>query len=244
MSRQTPSWIWPLALVVVAAIFALTAYTIFVGMARAPVQAARLGGEALANIASAFRAGTVETRFRTFTRGVTGSSRLQFSDLDAVESFERTESSTVLWGALALPDVVVEATVPVSYTFYLDLEEVWRLDLTGNRLTVSVPPIRFNPPAPDVSELRVRVVEDSVLRDSEQVVDALRARLTPLLQDRARDNVELVREVGRRRAELFVRDWILQDFPLAEDLRVDVVFEDEEPKQRLAPDSSGSRRGD
>ncbi|MEE2775329.1 MAG: hypothetical protein VYE73_00975 [Acidobacteriota bacterium] len=35
--------------------------------------------------------------------------------------------------------------------------------------------------------------------------------------------------MGRRRAELFVREWILHDFPHAEDLRVDVVFADEEP---------------
>lgn len=227
VSRQN-NWAWPLAFVAVAAIVAGTVTFVFVGIARAPGDALRSGGEALADIARAFRDQTVESRFQSFTTRIGGSSHLQFSELESVESFERKESATVLWGALALPDVVVEATVPVTYTFYLDLQERWRLDLEGSRLTVSVPPIRYNAPAADVSELKMQVVEDSVLRDSEEVAEALKARLTPLLEARAAESVELVREVGRRRAELFVREWILHDFPAAEDLRVDIVFDDED----------------
>jgi len=36
-----------------------------------------------------------------------------------------------LQGALALPDVVVEARAPVAYTYFLDLDMEWRFRLEG-----------------------------------------------------------------------------------------------------------------
>jgi len=46
-----------------------------------------------------------------------------------MEVFERTDSATVFWGQLALPDVVVRARAPFEYTYYLDLNKTWELTL-------------------------------------------------------------------------------------------------------------------
>ena len=37
--------------------------------------------------------------------------------------FRREDRATVLWGQLELPEVIVEATAPVQYTYYLDLDD-------------------------------------------------------------------------------------------------------------------------
>ena len=49
--------------------------------------------------------------------------------------------------------MVVAATVPVEYTYYLDLDESWDFVLREGTLVVLAPEIRFNTPALDVSRL-------------------------------------------------------------------------------------------
>ena len=75
--------------------------------------------------------------------------------------------------------------------------------------------------------------EDSLLRDEDEAIENLRVLVTGLARQRARENVELVREVGRRRVEDFVRTWLGNEFPDADRLRIDVVFADEEPREGL-----------
>jgi hypothetical protein len=157
-------------------------------------------------VAAAFRVGTVTTTFRGYATEVAGTSRLQFAELRQEESFERRDSEAVLWGALALPDVVVEARAPVTYTYFLDLDKEWRFRLEGRDVLVVVPPVEWNRPSVDVSALRFEVREGSVLRDEQLVLDRLRGELTPLLDRRARQHVPLVREAGAAQGRGVRRD--------------------------------------
>jgi hypothetical protein len=141
----------------------------------------------------------------------------------------------VLWGALALPDVVVEARAPVTYTYFLDLDKEWRFKLQQDVVDVTVPPVEWNRPAPDVSALRFSIREGSVLRDEQLVLDRLRAELTPLLDRRAKQHVPLVRETGRRKVEAFVETWLVQRFADGKQYRARVVFADEAPPPRRKP---------
>lgn len=215
------------ALVTIVAILAVAALLIFRSLARAPSDTVREGGEALATLARAFREGRVLTELHGFATRVSGTSRFQFATLETEEVFRRTDSTRVLWGRLPLPDVVVEARVPVATTYYLDLEEPWHLEIDGSMILVEVPPIRFNRPAVDASAFTIRVREGSLLRDEEAVRRNLQSALGELLRERARENVALVRETGRRRVEEFVRGWLLAEHPGSEGSRILVRFEDE-----------------
>lgn len=182
----------------------------------------------LRDMAQAFRSGTVTTSFRSFATEVRGQTYLQFSTLEQMEQFERSEAASILWGQLALPDVVVQATAPVQYTYYLDFNEEWLFQLEGRELEVVAPVIRFNRPSIDPSRLEWDVKEGSLFRDEEPVREALRAGLTTMAEARARDNIPLVREIGRRQTETFVTNWLLRTFgDQAEDLEVKLVFRDE-----------------
>ncbi len=178
-------------------------------------------------IADAFRTGTVTTTFTSYATEVSGSTFLQFATLKQVEVFERRDTSTVLWGQLALPDVVVEARAPVEYTYYLDLNKPWSLRLEKNVVWVTAPRIEWNAPAIDASAIRFEVREGSVFRDEGLAMDSLRAGLTEMARIKARQNVPLVREVGRRKTEEFVENWLVRGFSDGETYRARVVFADE-----------------
>ncbi len=202
--------------------------------------AASAAVDGLERIAEAFATGTVTTTFRSYATQVSGNSYLQFATLDEQERFERTDAASILWGQLDLPDVVVEATAPVQYTYYLDLNDPWHFEMTDTKVRVIAPQIRFNRPSLDASQLEWNVKSDSVFRDEEAVREALRAGLTAMAEQRARDNVPLVREIGRRRTQSFVETWLLGAFgDASQELTVEVKFLDETtPFPDLAPSTS------
>jgi hypothetical protein len=183
----------------------------------------------LKSVAEAFKSGNVTTSFSSYATEVSGTTFLQFATLRQTEVFERKDATTLLWGQLALPDVVVEARAPVEYTYYLDLNKAWTLRLEGDVIEVAAPPIEFNTPALDASALRFEVREGSVFRDEAAVVEQLRVGLSDLAKLRARQHVALVRETGRHRTEQFVETWLARAFTDGAHHRARVRFPDEAP---------------
>ncbi len=229
---------WPVAfsLVVISAMLIGAGLYVFKSLRDAPGDAVDKSRELLQDlrsVAEAFRQGTIETRFTSYATSVSGSSFLQFATLHQTEVYTRTDEASVLWGQLELPEVVVSATVPVEYTYYLDLEERWNFRIEGRTLTVETPEIRFNRPAIDVSGMRYEVRQASLLRDEEQAIEQLQKGLTRLSLARAREHIQLVREVGRRETEEFVASWLARSFGDGEDYILRVVFPDERPDLRL-----------
>ena len=236
---QHAAWALAVAVIAVALIVTGGALYVFRSARSLPAEVAESGRKALSElreVAAAFRTGSITTTFRGDATSVAGTTRLQFAELRQEELFERRDAAAVLWGALALPDVVVEARVPVTYTYFLDLDKEWRFKLHEDVVDVTVPPAEWNRPAPDVSALRFSVREGSGLRDEQLVLDRLRAELTPLLDRRARQHVPLVRETGRRKVEAFVETWLVQRFADGKQYRARVVFADEpKPPSPQAP---------
>jgi hypothetical protein len=214
---------WPLVVAILGlAALGLAAF-VFYQSKRLPLDLIEEGS----SLARAFRSGTVTTRFISYATEVSGENRLQFATLKEMEVFERTDSATVLWGQLKLPDVVVRARAPVEYTYYLDLNEPWELTLEGGTVTVHTPEIRFNSPSIDVSEIHYEVASGSMLRDEDVALQNLARGLSGLAKQRAQQNIALVREVGRKKTEEFIRNWLLAQYGDADAYRVEVIFADE-----------------
>ncbi|MFQ5349906.1 MAG: hypothetical protein ACE5EG_05625, partial [Thermoanaerobaculia bacterium] len=93
---------------------------------------------------------------------------------------------------------------------------------------VRAPPIRFNRPAIDASEIQYEVRASSLLRDEEAALEQLKQGLSVMSERRAEDNIVLVREVGRSKVREFVERWLAGSFGDAEEYRVVVRFADEE----------------
>ena len=235
--RTRSQVLWPLAFItlILGMVVVIVVGYVIIRLTQVPgdmVESGRELGraavESVERIARAFRTGSVQTSFVSYATEVSGSAFLQFATLDQTEVLERTDSASLLWGRLRLPDVVVEARVPVRYTYYLDLEDDWQLALDGTTVTVLAPGVRANRPAVDASAIEYRVQGDSILRDEEAVLEQLRLRITDQLAARAGENIALVRELGRRRTADFVRTFLLAQFGEdVEDYRIEVHFRDE-----------------
>lgn len=206
----------------------------------AMIRVRSLGGTAesaligVRDFAAAFRSGTVETTLRSYATTVRGVSRFQFAELKQTESFERTDTASIAWGAIPLPDVVVEARGNVVYTYVLDFQKRWDITLTDGRVDVVAPAPEFSPPALDPSTLTIETRKGSVLRDEEAVRKSLQAGLSGLLQQRAREHLPLVRETGRKSTEEFVRNFLVSNYDGAAGLPIRVRFADE-PATRPSP---------
>lgn len=179
------------------------------------------------HIADGFKTGQVETTLRSFATQVQGVSRLQFAELRQLESFERTDRSSIAWGAIPLPDVVVEARGAVVYTYVLDFQKRWDLSLSEGRVDVTAPAPEFGTPALDPSTLTFEIKRGSVLRDEAAVRSALQAGLSGLLDQRAREHLPLVRETGRKATEEFVRKFLVSQYDDTAGLSIRVRFADE-----------------
>ena len=184
-------------------------------------------GRQAISVARAFREHNVRKEFLSSSVTLTGTSRLQVATLDEHETFRRKESDSLMWGLIALPGTVVQADVPVQYTYYLDFHGSWEFQQENESVAVFPPPITPNRPAPDVSKLVFYTLEGHVWQDDKAVRDRLQSSLSASLRERALEHVALVREIARRQIEEFVGKWMADSFSDGKSFHVKVVFPDE-----------------
>ena len=174
-----------------------------------------------------FASETLQTRFLSFATQVSGSQRFQFATLRQNEQIEKRSSATLFWNKLQLPDVVVRATVPVEYTYYLDLNPPWQFRKTGGVLEVIVPVPGHNEPSANLSELRFEVKEGSLFRREQLVVDGLKDSMMDFLRQRANENLSAVKETGRRETKKFITQWLATSAADENITDVRIQFQDE-----------------
>lgn len=185
--------------------------------------------KALVDVASAFNQKTITTSFISYATSIRSSQYLQFATLRQTEVFTQTDQASTGFGYIPLPDVIVEARAPVEYTYYLDLNAKWEFVLKDNVLYVLAPRIKFNKPAVDASEISYEVKKGGVFRGKDQAQENLKKSITSLTQQKARDNIGLVRESGRKQTTDFVEKWLMKNFADGTNHPVKVYFPDEPP---------------
>ncbi|MEM9253740.1 MAG: DUF4230 domain-containing protein [Planctomycetota bacterium] len=193
------------------------------------------------DLLNAFTTTQVQTRLISHVDRTLGTSRMQLVEHHTVEEITRT-SQRRLFNRVDLPEIVTSVRVPTTYVYTTDLGELHAIDYddeTG-RLRIVLDDLEPGRPAPDVSAMAFRQ-EGSWLRFSEDdELDALKASLTELLNDRARQHTGGVRAEAREQAERFFVGFFDQhgeSLGTPEVSDVDVVFADElEPRPDVNPD--------
>lgn len=222
---SSPWWVWPLTFVIVTALFIGGAVYVFTSLLSVPGDVAKGGLEMFRELMASLGQREVVIRFQSYATEIQGSNRLQFATLEQMEIFDRRDESPLPWGEL-LPEVVVEARAPVTYTYYVDFDDPWQFEIEDRTVRVVAPRIQFNKPSIDASEIRFETRVSSVFRDEEAAMAELKAGLTQMSQVRARESIHLVRELGRAQIEGFVGNWLTQSFG-SDDYHVQVLFADE-----------------
>jgi hypothetical protein len=190
-------------------------------------QLVRQVGEEARQVAAAFRQGSISTTFTSYATELNGSQHLQFATLNQQELFTRTDDASVAFGYIPLPEVVVEAQAPVTYTYYLDLNAAWDFRLEDGVIYVEAPEIRFNKPAVDVSRMTYETKKKSLLRDTDEAMENLKRSITWMSYQKARSNIGLVQETGRKQTEMFVENWLSRMFVDGKKYPVKVRFRNE-----------------
>ena len=228
------SWAWPVAwMVTILALLSAGIY-VFKSCRDLPVEtlnnAGKLAeqvGRNAQRVAAAFKQGTITTTFTSYATTLSGSQYLQFATLSQMETFTRKDESSMAFGYIPLPDVIVEATAPVSYTYYLDLNAHWEFQVRDGVLLVVAPDIKFNKPSVDASRITYEVKKNSLIRNTSDAVENLKDSITWLSIKKAQSNIDLVRETGRHQTETFVHNWLVKTFTDGKDYPVKVTFGDE-----------------
>lgn len=186
-------------------------------------------GQRVQKVAGAFKQGTITTTFTSYATSLSGSQFLQFATLSQQEIFTRTDESSLLFGYIPLPDVIVQASAPVTYTYYLDLNAPWDFLLRDGAIWVTAPDIKFNKPALDISRITYEVKKDSHFRSTSEAMENLRSSMTWMTYRKAQANIELVRDAGRKQTEMFVENWLAKSFADGKNYPVKVRFRNEKP---------------
>lgn len=167
---------------------------------------------------------TAQTRFMSYATTVTALKRLELAQVNQIEIFERSSRMQILWQQLQLPDVVVRATVPVEYRYYVELNNDWKISMNGSVLNVVAPALITGTPSPDISNLRFEVRKGSLFRNERRVEKALQAELTALLEERAKATSTLAKEPARKQIISLARQWLKSESKEAD---IHVRFADE-----------------
>jgi hypothetical protein len=190
--------------------------------------------EAAEDLARAFKTGTIRTEFLSYATELRPASRLQVAEVEQVEVIARKDSRAAFWNLLQLPDVEVSVRVPVTYIYYVDLREDWQFSLEGRTVRVTVPELRHNPPAPDISGMEVKETRSILRFDEDDVKQQVMDGLTEELNARAERNVHNlnIHATARESIEDFVSAWLtgaLASYGVenAGAYKVEVLFRDE-----------------
>ena len=227
-------WAWPVTWMVISATLVGGGIYVFKSCRDLPGETiektsklAQNLGEQAQKVASAFKQGTITTTFTSYATTLSGSQYLQFATLNQRETFTRKDESSLLFGYIPLPDVIVEASAPVTYTYYLDLNAHWEFLLRDGVIWVTAPDIRYNKPALDISRITYEVKKDSRFRNTSEAMENLRSSMTLMCYKKAQTNIELVRETGRKQTETFVENWLAKSFADGKQYPVKVRFRSE-----------------
>jgi hypothetical protein len=225
------AWAWPVASMVIALLLVSGALYVFKSCRDLPVETIEKTGKLvnevgsrLRDVAAAFNQGTITTTFTSEATTLSGSEYFQFATLSQHEVFTRKDEASTGFGYIPLPDVIVEATAPVTYTYYLDFNARWDFQLKDGVIYVTAPDIKPNKPAVDASRITFEVKKNSMFRNTTEAMNNLKSSITSLSYQKALTNISLVRETGRAKTEKFVQTWLARNFADGKKYPVKVRF--------------------
>lgn len=173
-----------------------------------------------------------EYKFHHYATKIMGKQRLQVAMLQQMEVFERTSQLKTL--GIHLPDVVVKATLPVEYGFFVNMTSGWKFSNNAEEILVDVPELTNGKPAVDVGQLRYEIVKGSLLRSENESLLKLKQELMGLLTERSIAHRDLVKEQARASIEQFVRGWLKETTGAQIDKPLRIRFPDEVNKKTPA----------
>lgn len=166
----------------------------------------------------------VETSLKSHLFEISGSSKIVLASLKHYEIFERKSELSLFNDRLKLPDIIVRASMPVEYNYFVEFDERWIITTHDNSLRLVVPMLRPMRPAVNISEIEFEVKKDSIFRRDSIVSEQLRLELDKLLEKSAMAHMLSVREIARLELKKIVELWAASS---GAKFDIEILFEDE-----------------
>lgn len=167
---------------------------------------------------------SVENNLKTHLFELSGSKKLILATLKHYEIFEKKSEMTLFNKRLKLPDIVVSASMPVEYNYYVDFDGTWDIFVNENTIRVIAPDPKAVSPSVSVSEIEFGVVKGSFFRRDSIVTEELRLELDQLLMESSSRHVSSIIEVARRELYELVKLWLHEN---QQDLEIQILFQNE-----------------
>ncbi|MBT5928019.1 MAG: DUF4230 domain-containing protein [Verrucomicrobia bacterium] len=236
------AWRWPLTFLTLGgmAMFLVLAVVVFAGsMLNRNMQSGIKASEGAMKTLERLVSGATSVSIKeSFLAGIpeisdAGGGRLELAKVDRVESLKSEDRLSVFWNHISLGTSTAEIRVPVTYRYYVNLDDVWDIQTNGPVCHVQAPRLRtMLPPAIHSHRMEKRSQNGWARFGSDDQLDTLEKDLLPTLVQYAEDEavMVLVRDQARKSLTRFVRHWLLQQFPdLNEEVKVVQVRFSAEP---------------
>ncbi|MDX2109872.1 MAG: hypothetical protein SFY80_06465 [Verrucomicrobiota bacterium] len=199
--------------------------------------------EAAAAAMQSFGQTEITQRFESYLTRIrnTGQGNLEVAIMDEMAILSRTEETRTFWGMLPGGKDYAEIRIPVTYRFYIKLEEDWSLAIKDRLLQVKCPELRASqPPAIHTQGMQKRIEGSWYSLNTQANMEQLEKSLTFALARKAPQKALLARDEARRTISEFVRHWVLDTkLGLPQDTIIQVYFPDETAPLPTAPVSQG-----
>ena len=142
-----------------------------------------------------------------------GAGRLELAKVDRIETLRSEDTLALLWDHISLGTTFVEIRIPVTYRYYVDLNDAWEMRMDGKVCRVRAPRLRsMLPPAIHTHRMEKRMENGWARFNAESQMDALEQQLTPTMVQYAEQAslMVLVRDQAQKSLARFIRQWLLQ----------------------------------
>ena len=130
-----------------------------------------------------------------------------------------------------LSSAVMEVRAPVTYSYYVDMKDPWKIICEGETLAIIAPKIQVEEPATDLSRLETHIDSGKLIFNEAGKLEELRKQFYSDMIKKAtsREYMDSVREDARRSLAEFANGWIVADLAKKYPMKyISIRFEDEE----------------
>ncbi|MFA6568164.1 MAG: hypothetical protein WCS96_08125 [Victivallales bacterium] len=130
-----------------------------------------------------------------------------------------------------LSSSIMEVRAPVTYSYYVNMKDPWKIICEGETLAIVAPKIQVEEPATDLSRLETHIDSGKLIFNEPAKLEELRKQFYTDMIKKAvsREYMDSVREDARRSLAEFANGWIIADLTGKYPVKyISVRFEDEE----------------
>jgi hypothetical protein len=174
----------------------------------------------------------IKTSLTTYVMSAEATQKMIVYELRTTEKITKTQKLNMLWKLISVSDVNVDMLVPVKYAYYIDFNEGFKLDKSGDGFKMTVPALKSYEPAVDVSGITFVVNEAPLFYNVKKTESQILSQLTGYLIQKSEELKSSYREQARQSVQVMLKKWLAANPELREidSQKILIIFQDEAEK--------------